>query len=274
MLVSGHMTSQPTPNAASGDKPLVATPAATMVIFRDNPSGGAPLLLMVERIKAMAFAGGAAVFPGGKVDPADFDYAAMLGGPLDLDETAARLAAIRETIEEAGLALGLAGVSDPADCDDARAALHDGDSLQVICARHNWTPDLVQLVPWSRWRPPAFEGATRVFDTRFYLVNAGDSAPLATVDHTENRALFWASAAEVLERADRGEIKIIFPTRRNLERLAIFGDFDSAAAHAAAHPVSTVLTFVEEREDGRWLCIPDGHGYPVTEENFASAMRG
>ncbi len=257
-----------------GTEMVAATPAATMVIFRENPGGGAPLLLMVERVKAMAFAGGAAVFPGGKVDAADFDYADMLGGPLPLDEAAARLAAIRETIEEAGLALGLSGVSDPADCDAARAALHDGDSLKAVCVRHKWTPDFDQLVPWSRWRPPAFEGASRVFDTRFYLVDAGNSAPLATVDNTENRLLFWATAAEVIERADRGEVKVIFPTRRNLERLALFGSFDAAAAHAAEHPVSTVLTYVEKREDGSWLCIPDGHGYPVLEEPMASAMRG
>jgi 8-oxo-dGTP pyrophosphatase MutT (NUDIX family) len=252
----------------------IATPAATMVIFRQNPNGGPPLLLMVERIKAMAFAGGAAVFPGGKVDAADFDYAEMLGAPLPLDEAAARLAAIRETIEEAGLALGLAGVTDPADCDDARAALHDGESLQVVCNRHGWAPDFDRLVPWSRWRPPAFEGASRVFDTRFYLIDAGHSAPHATVDNTENRALFWASAAEALQCADEGKIKIIFPTRRNLERLAMFGSFDAAAAHAAEHPVSTVLTYVDKREDGNWLCIPDGHGYPVLEESFDKAMRG
>lgn len=214
------------------------------------------------------------MFPGGKVDAADFDYAEMLGGPLPVDEAAARLAAIRETIEEAGLALGLSGVSDPADCADARAALHDGESLQVICARHGWVPDLEKLVPWSRWRPPAFEGATRVFDTRFYLVDAGNAAPLATVDNTENRALFWASANEVLAKADKGEVKIIFPTRRNLERLALLGSFDAAAAHAAEHPVSTVLTYVDKREDGSWLCIPDGHGYPVLEESLGTAMRG
>ena len=245
-----------------------------MVIFRENPDSGAPLLLMVERVKAMAFAGGAAVFPGGKVDAADFDYAEMLGGALPLDEAAARLAAIRETIEEAGLALGLTGVSDPADCADARAALHNGESLQAICNRHHWTPDFDQLVPWSRWRPPAFEGASRVFDTRFYLVDAGNSAPQATVDNTENRCLFWASAAEVLEKADRGDVKVIFPTRRNLERLAMFGRFEDAAAHAAEHPVSTVLTYIDRREDGDWLCIPDGHGYPVIAESFEKAMRG
>ena len=260
-------------NAETHEEPI-ATPAATMVIFRQNPAGGAPLILMVERIKAMAFAGGAAVFPGGKVDAADFDYAEMLGGPLPLDEAAARLAAIRETIEEAGLALGLSGVTNPADCDAARAALHDGESLQAICVRHGWTPDFDQLVPWSRWRPPAIERARRVFDTRFYLVDAGNTTPLATVDHTENRALFWASAAEVLEKADREEIMVIFPTRRNLERLAMFGSFDAAAAHAAEHPVSTVLSYVDKREDGNWLCIPDGHGYPVLQEPIATAMRG
>ena len=44
--------------------------------------------------------------------------------------------------------------------------------------------------------------------------------------------------------------------------------------HAAEHPVSTVLTYVDKREDGNWLCIPDGHGYPVLEESFDKAMRG
>lgn len=266
------MTSEIETHPVTGEHLAPATPAATMIIFRENPAGGAPLLLMVERIKAMAFAGGAAVFPGGKVDAADFDYAERLDGPLALDEAAARLAAIRETIEEAGLALGLSGVVDPANCAEAREALHRGESLQAICIRLGWTPDFGQLVPWARWRPPNLE--TRTFDTRFYLVDAGNSAPLATVDQTENRSLFWATAADVLMKADRGEVKIIFPTRRNLERLALFGSFDAAAAHAAAHPVSTVLTYVEQREDGRWLCIPDGHGYPVIEESFDRAMRG
>ena len=268
------METEPRNHPISGEPLPVATPAATMVIFRQNPDGAAPLLLMVERIKAMAFAGGAAVFPGGKVDPADFDYAQMLGSPLPLDEAAARLAAIRETIEEAGLALGLSGVSDAANCIEARAALHDGQSLQAVCNRFGWTPDFEQLVLWSRWRPPAFENASRVFDTRFYLVDAGNTTPLATVDQTENRMLFWATAAEVLAKADHGQVKIIFPTRRNLERLAMFGDFDAAAAHAAEHPVSTVLTYIDKRADGSWLCIPDGHGYPVLEESLGRAMRG
>ena len=249
-----------------------AVHAATMVIFSNDPAGGAPKLLMVERIKAMAFAGGAAVFPGGKVDNADRDFAATLESELDVAEVAARLAAIRETLEEAGLALGLTGVIDPSDCAQARAALHGGQSLQDVCSEHGWQPDLAKLVPWARWRPPSLE--TQIFDTRFYLVDAGDTKLSAVVDETENRALFWASAAETLELSKQGKVKVIFPTRRNLERLALFDNYSAAAAHAANHPVRTVLTYVEERTDGHWLCIPDGHGYPVQYEPMSTAMRG
>jgi 8-oxo-dGTP pyrophosphatase MutT (NUDIX family) len=266
------MNEQPILDPVTGEPMPAATAAATMVIFRDNPDGGAPLILMVERVKAMAFAGGAAVFPGGKVDPADYEYAASLDHVFDVDEAAARLAAIRETIEEAGLALALSGVEDPANCIDARAALHAGDSLQIICERHGWTPDLAQLVPWARWRPPSME--RRVFDTRFYLLNAGNAAPSATVDQTENHALFWATAMQALEYSKQGRIKVIFPTRRNLERLALFEDYRTAVDHAIAHPVETVLTYIEQRNDDQWLCIPDGHGYPITAEPLARAMRG
>jgi 8-oxo-dGTP pyrophosphatase MutT (NUDIX family) len=266
------MSNKTTINPVTGAAMPTATPAATMIIFHKDPDGGAPKILMMERTKSMAFAGGAAVFPGGKVDEADIDFARELNHDLDLDEVAARLAAIRETLEEAGLALGLSGVDDPADCNDARAALHAGEPLSVICDRHGWTPQLDTLVPWSRWRPPNLE--TRVFDTRFYLVDAGDTQLNAVVDATENTSLFWASAREVIDMTVEKKVNVIFPTRRNLERLALFDSFDEAAAHAAQHPVETVLTYIEQRGDEKWLCIPDGHGYPVLEENLANAMRG
>ncbi len=249
-----------------------ATPAATIVIFRSDQKGGLPSILMVERVKSMAFAGGAVVFPGGKVDAADFAYAERLEHGLAVDEAAARLAAIRETIEEAGLALALDGVAEAADCIDARAALHGGASLGEVCAEHGWTPDLGQLIPWARWRPPSLE--TRVFDTRFYLIDAGDAHLPAIVDNTENRALFWDSAQGVLGRIERGEVKAIFPTKRNLERLALFDSFAATAAHAAQFPVKLLFTYVEERDGVPHICVPDGFGYPITAEAMTSAIRG
>jgi 8-oxo-dGTP pyrophosphatase MutT (NUDIX family) len=256
----------------TGEAMPPATPAATMVVFHRNPAGGAPLLLMVERVKSMAFAGGAVVFPGGKVDAEDFAFAEALDHDLELHEAAARLAAIRETIEEAGLALGLAGSVDPADCVEARAALHDGESLQSVCERHGWTPQFEQLVPWARWRPPSLE--TRIFDTRFYLVDAGDANLPGEVDNTENKSLFWDSAAGVLERVERRELKAIFPTKRNLERLALFDSFDAAAAHAADFPSRLLLTYIEERDGTQHICLPEGFGYPVTSEPISSGLRG
>jgi 8-oxo-dGTP pyrophosphatase MutT (NUDIX family) len=249
-----------------------ATPAATIVIFRDDPEGGPPLILMVERVKSMAFAGGAVVFPGGKVDPEDFAFAGEFDHGLSLDEAAARLAAIRETIEETGLALALDGVEDAADCVEARAALHDGKSLQAVCLEHGWMPRLDRLVPWARWRPPNIE--TRVFDTRFYLINAGAADLPARVDNTENRSLFWDSAQGVLERLERREVKAIFPTKRNLERLAMFDDFAQTATHAMDYPVKLLFTYVEERGGVPHICVPDGFGYPVTAEAMTTALRG
>ena len=69
---------------------------------------------MVERAKAMVFAGGAMVFPGGRIDPADRLLAETMPKDLEVDEAAARIAAIRETVEEAGLPIGLDSLPDAA----------------------------------------------------------------------------------------------------------------------------------------------------------------
>ena len=61
---------------------LPAIPASTLVLFRER--SGAPELLMVERARAMVFAGGALVFPGGRIDPGDHALAARLGGDVHI----------------------------------------------------------------------------------------------------------------------------------------------------------------------------------------------
>ncbi|HEV2593806.1 MAG TPA: NUDIX hydrolase, partial [Sphingomicrobium sp.] len=47
-----------------------AIPAATLIVVRER-SEGPPELLMVERAGSMAFAAGAWVFPGGRIDESD-----------------------------------------------------------------------------------------------------------------------------------------------------------------------------------------------------------
>jgi 8-oxo-dGTP pyrophosphatase MutT (NUDIX family) len=234
-------------------------PAATLIVMRDRAA--APELLMVERAKAMAFAGGMLVFPGGRVDAGDVALAATLGG--EAEDMAARIAAIRETLEEAGIAVGL-DVDDPA---AVRAALHSGETIGEAAGGGVRTDD---LVPFARWLPHGLQH--RIFDTRFYLARAPKGAALA-VDGSENVRAFWASAREVLAMVDRGEAGVIYPTRRNLERLALFGSYDDAVADALAHEVRAVTPWIEARDGADHLCIPDDLGYPVTSEPLATAQR-
>lgn len=253
------------------EAPPPATPAATVVVFRRDPSGGAAQILMVERSSEMKFAGGATVFPGGKIDPGDHDLAQRFGAHLDADDATARVAAVRETLEETGLAVGIVGeVTAQTAAEGRRIAIASGrlaDALEAL----GWTLDLDSLVPWARWWPR--HRHIRVFDTRFYLADLGTGDVDIAVDATENRHLFWASASEALRLADEGAIKVIFPTRRNLERLAVYPDFEAARAHALATPVSIITPRVEVREGVKWLTIPPEAGYPYDGEPLEAASR-
>ncbi len=247
--------------------------AATLVVFRRVAAGGPSELLMVVRSRKMAFAGGMAVFPGGRVDPADHALAARLGPGLDLVEAAHRIAAIRETIEETGLVPGMRGRLEAMQARALRSDLAAGADFTATLAAHDLTLDLDALVPFARWCP---RGVTshRIFDTRFYLHDLGTGAVDVAVDATENIRLFWTSAADALARADSGELSVIFPTRRNLERLAQFASFADAKAHAEATPVRMIVPQVAERDGRQALTIPDDLGYPVTHEELDRATRG
>ena len=76
--------------------------ACTVVILRDGDSGLETLML--ERPTSSSSFGGAWVFPGGKVDPAD--RIDSLGKALD-ELAAARVAGLRELEEETGQQLGV-----------------------------------------------------------------------------------------------------------------------------------------------------------------------
>ena len=255
------------------DQPLTAPkliPAATVVIFRHCPAGGPPQLLMVQRSREMRFAGGAAVFPGGKIDAADDALAAKLDADADLGELAARIAAIRETLEETGLAIGLSRPVSAAEAAQARMHLLEQGALAPVLERFDWSLATEQLVPFARWCPMR----DRSFDTRFYLTDLGTGAVDIAIDATENTHLFWASAAATLELADRGEVSVIFPTRRNLDRLAQFASFAQARAQAEAIPVRMISPSQKIIDGAPWLTIPDDMGYPVTGQPMSTVKRG
>ncbi|WP_293880702.1 NUDIX domain-containing protein [Sphingomonas sp.] len=251
-----------------------AIPAATLIVFR---RGAHPVeLLFVERAGSMTFAAGAIVFPGGRVDPGDRMMAAQGFPHLDLDDAAARIAAIRETIEEAGVVIGLRTAGGGAiNAEMARrlqAHLHEGQVFADILGAHQLEIMPEALQPFARWRPNFSE--RRIFDARFYLAELPRGAPMALVDATENVRLFWASAQQVLDDARAGLVKIIFPTRRNLERLAQFADFETARADAQHYAPDLITPWVEDRDGAPHLCIPEDRGYPICAEPMVDVLRG
>lgn len=250
--------------------PPGAIPAATLVIMRPASDGGHDEILLVKRATNMAFAAGAVVFPGGRVDPDDHVVAASHGFAHDPAEGAARVAALRETLEETGLAVGWDGLVE-ADIAAVRAELLGGVLLSRILANRSLRLDLDALVPFARWCPNFSEA--RTFDTRFYAVQAPEHRHELSVELAEHSQIFWQSAASALAQANQGAIRIIFPTRRNLEKLEYAADFQGILHHAAAFPIRLVTPWVETHDGETYLCIPDDLGYPVSREPLANVRR-
>jgi 8-oxo-dGTP pyrophosphatase MutT (NUDIX family) len=241
--------------SSTGTAPgAIAVDATTIVLVRDAADGGFEVLLL-ERHLDSDFAGGALVFPGGKVDPTDLELRPERWSGADLshwrellgaaDERVALgllVAGVRETFEEAGVlfahrqdgaSIGASDIATPSFI-EARRRLASRDE------RFDWRPwleaeglvlDLEALAMWSWWVTPA--GQHKRFDTRFLTARVpGDQA--AAHDAVEMTSLRWVSPADALAAQARGEIVMIYPTRRNLRDLAAYGDaaslWDAASA--------------------------------------------
>ena len=246
-----------TPAGRLVDATTEAVDAATVLLLRDAPdrAGQRPRLevLLLERHLDSDFAGGALVFPGGKVDPADrtFDAGRWTGEPLSrwaerlgVDDPADALgllvAGVRETFEEAGVLLARREDGTALTDEDlatpsfvrARQRLAGRDAaggFEAWLSDEELVLDLGALALWSWWVTP--EGQHKRFDTRF-LVAVLPEGQHAQHDDVETTSLRWATPAEALAAHERGEATVIFPTRRNLSDLARFDD--AAAAWAAA----------------------------------------
>ncbi len=149
-----------------------AIPAATVVLLRDAPE---PRVLMLHKTSKIAF-GGMWVFPGGRIDPEDH--------PEDGDpDVAARNAAARETLEEAGIE------SRPED-----------------------------FLFFSHWTPPAM--TPKRFATWFFAARA-DSHDVS-IDGGEIQDHAWLSPGEALARHAAGEIDLAPPTWITLYQLSLY----------------------------------------------------
>jgi len=173
-------------------------PAATVVLVRDATAGLE--VLMLERNAEITF-GGMWVFPGGRVDPAD-----RVGIDVEGDNSAqqaARAAAARETLEEAGL---------------------------------RTEPEV--LVPFSHWEPPRRTG--RRYSTWFFIAEAPAGA--VTVDGGEIADHRWTTPSDALRGRDSGRLKLVPPTWVTLHRLSRAASVADALVEARDRPPSRFRT--------------------------------
>lgn len=242
-----------------------AIPAATLILVRDRP-GAPPELLMVERAQGMAFAAGALVFPGGRIDEAD----RTLAGQIGMD--AAAVAAVRETLEETALPVGLSPLPSPEEAMELQRALVADQPFTKLLRDAQLSIDAEALTPFARW-VPRFH-AVRRFDTLFFVARCPEGEWQPSVVEGECSAAEWMTAAEVLEREQSGAARLIFPTRRTLERLAQHPSFEAIRADALSFPIEPVTPWVEERDGEKFITIPADLGFPVTQERLDGLWRG
>ena len=242
-----------------------AIPAATLIVLRDREAGP-PELLMVERAAGMAFAAGALVFPGGRIDEADRGLADQLG--ID----AATVAAVRETLEETAIPVGLAPMPEEQKARELQNALIADEPFGELLTADSISIDAASLTPFARWVPKFH--AVRRFDTLFFVARCPPGEWRPQVVEGECAGAAWMTAADVLEREARGEARLIFPTRRTLERLALHASFEAIRADALAHRIDPVTPWVEERDGEKFITIPADLGFPVTQERLDGLWRG
>jgi 8-oxo-dGTP pyrophosphatase MutT (NUDIX family) len=217
--------------------------AATVIVGRDTPAGVE--VFMVRRHAGAAFLPDRYVFPGGRVDGADREEAVrhVRGSAGDV-EPAYALTAARETFEEVGLLFAAGGV-DAGALPELRREMNAGAlSFGGVLERLDTAIDAAQLRYFSRWITPKAEIATRRFDTRFFVARA-PSDQIAEADAAEVRDGRWITPRDALTAGARGEINLIFPTVKHLERIAPYATVDELLAFAASKAIVTVTPEVQ-----------------------------
>ena len=166
--------------------------AATLVLVRSGAS--APEVLMGRRPRRQVFMPDHYVFPGGGVEPCDrwvrpaTELRATVTARLARSATAARArslaaAAVRETFEETGLALGLRAPAEIGPVRPEWRAFHATGLAPAL--------DRLDYI-YRAVTPP---GLPRRFNARFFLANADDAAG-ALGGNGELLDLGWVPIAE------------------------------------------------------------------------------
>jgi 8-oxo-dGTP pyrophosphatase MutT (NUDIX family) len=260
--------------AAGRRTPAEPRDAATVVLMRPGPADAAgPDLYLLRRQTTMAFAGGMCVFPGGGVDPRDFDSEVAWSGPtpaewaelLGTSQEQARAlvcAAVRETFEESGVLL--AGAS----CDEVVADTTGDDwerdrqalelrelSLTAFLEGRGLVLRTDLLGAWAAWCTPEFE--PRRFRTWFFVAALPEGQRTRDVS-TESSSVSWMPAVAACDAVDAHELGMMPPTYVTCLEVGQYADPPAVLDAARAGRDLTMFTpAVEGGDDAATMSVPD-----------------
>jgi 8-oxo-dGTP pyrophosphatase MutT (NUDIX family) len=237
---------------------------------------------MIERHADISFAGGAVVFPGGRIDEGDRNSAWRDHNTglekADPDEHAPRIAAIREAFEETGILLArneageMIGYERARALDPWRGEIEQDSTIFLELVRKEkllLACDALHL--FARWQPPKFAQHRR-YHTWFFAAKTPKGQD-AREDGNEATEVLWTTPQAVLDASNNSERKMIFPTMRNVELLNVSDSAEAVFDFAAHRQIELIEPRVVNRDGVSYLTIPDHLGYPVTEELVEKVFR-
>ncbi len=198
--------------------------AATVILVRDRPAGGFEIL-MVRRSTRSSFAPDAFVFPGGTVEAGDYDRL-LEGWPGDRISLEFR-AEIPEALPTSVPSVGAR---------DASALI--AAAVRELSEEASIVIEPKDLSLFSHWITPPSE--PRRYDTYFFLARAPRDAR-GVADALETHDARWFDPREALESFARGELHLVYPTIKHLERLRAFDTVEATIAFGRAKPIRTIM---------------------------------
>jgi len=221
--------------------------AATVMLAR--PAGARFEVFMLRRSEQSHFVPDAYVFPGGTLTELDVSERALARSrfPDDAGALSARIsaasggvplasahelaglhfAALRELYEEAGVFIA---------CDEDGNSVSNASSADFLQSLElgDVYADATRLTLFSQWlTPPQFP---KRYNTHFFLASATEDT-VAAADAHETHDGLWIAPADALKQNAAGDLHLVYPTIKHLERLAAFTTLGALSEFARTKPV-------------------------------------
>jgi 8-oxo-dGTP pyrophosphatase MutT (NUDIX family) len=175
------------------------------------------------------------------------------------------IACIRECFEEVGVLLANPNDSimhDSENLNKMRRKLNNKEiTFKDICMSESLRLRAKNIVPCAHWITPAIE--PKRFDTRFFLAKV-NAKQLASHDGFELTESFWIKPADALVKFTNGEMNMILPTIKNIEKLAEFSSSEEAFHYFQGLGDNAIPPILPKfiKKDGEWIgFLPGEEGY-------------